>query len=248
MGIQSFNPGVAELISRRQNYAKLADNLRWLRANTGVHIHADLICGLPGETLESFGRGFDELVALDPQEIQVGILKRLRGTPIIRHDQEWEMTYAAHPPYEILSNKLLGFHDLLRMRRFAKYWDLIGNSGNFSRTRKLLWQDSPSPFAEFLALSDWLWGKLQRTDSIALMRLIELLFEYLRAQGKWPPAQIAQSLHADYARPGRDEVPEFLKPHLPASAAAITPRKLRGAKPSAATTPPVKRQARHLSN
>ena len=50
---------------------------------TGVHIHADLIAGLPGETLESFAAGFDRLVALGPQEIQVGILKRLRGTPIV---------------------------------------------------------------------------------------------------------------------------------------------------------------------
>ncbi|MEJ0089321.1 MAG: hypothetical protein WDM80_06195 [Limisphaerales bacterium] len=60
-----------------------------------------------GETLESFAAGFDKLVALGPQEIQVGILKRLRGTPITRHDSEWQMVYGAHPPYEILQNKLL---------------------------------------------------------------------------------------------------------------------------------------------
>lgn len=238
VGIQSFNPEVAALISRRQNYAKLADNLRWLRGNTGVHIHADLICGLPGETLESFGKGFDELVALDPQEIQIGILKRLRGTPIIRHDQEWEMVYGEQPPYEILRNKLLGFDTMQRMRRFAKYWDMIGNSGNFSRTRKLLWQESPSPFVEFLALSDWLWSKLQRTDSIALMRLIELLFEYLRDRSKLPPAQIAQSLYADYAKPGRNEAPDFLKEFIP-----TIPRSKSRTKKSG---PTVKRQARHM--
>ena len=76
-----------------------------------MHVHADLIAGLPGETLESFAAGFDRLVALGPQEIQVGILKRLRGTPIVRHDQAWEMVYSAHPPYEILRNKLLDFAD-----------------------------------------------------------------------------------------------------------------------------------------
>ncbi len=131
VGIQTFNPEVGTHISRRQNYDRLADNFNFLRRETGVHIHADLIVGLPGETLESFAAGFDRLVALGPQEIQVGILKRLRGTPIIRHDAEWQMTYGAHPPYEILQNKLLNFATMQRLRRFAKYWDMVGNSGNF---------------------------------------------------------------------------------------------------------------------
>src|SRR5258705_9249082 len=86
VGIQSFNEQVCELISRRQDLRKLEDNFRFLRAHSGVHIHADLIAGLPGESLESFGAGFDRLIGLGPQEIQVGILKRLRGTPIVRHD------------------------------------------------------------------------------------------------------------------------------------------------------------------
>lgn len=81
VGIQSLNPEVQGLISRRQNNPKTIENIRWLRAETNVHIHADLIAGLPGETLASFGEGFDQLYALGPQEIQVGVLKRLRELP-----------------------------------------------------------------------------------------------------------------------------------------------------------------------
>ncbi len=176
----------------------MADNFNFLRRETSVHIHADLIVGLPGETLESFAAGFDQLVALGPQEIQVGILKRLRGTPIVRHDAEWQMVYNAHPPYEILQNKLIDFATMQRLRRFAKYWDLVGNSGNFVETTPLVAQASslcvsnddqnragetpaplPSPFANFLRLSDWLYARLGRTDTIALARLAELLFEFL---------------------------------------------------------------------
>ncbi|MFN0052101.1 MAG: B12-binding domain-containing radical SAM protein, partial [Planctomycetales bacterium] len=102
VGIQTFNEEVAALISRRQNNQLVEQNLHWLRAETGVHVHADLIVGLPGETLESFARGFDRLVALRPQEIQVVILKRLRGTPIIRHDEPCQMAYSPYAPYEIL--------------------------------------------------------------------------------------------------------------------------------------------------
>jgi radical SAM superfamily enzyme YgiQ (UPF0313 family) len=184
VGIQTFNPEVGALISRRQNYERLADNFNFLRSETRVHIHADLIVGLPGETLESFAAGFDQLIALGPQEIQVGILKRLRGTPIVRHDAQWQMVYHAQPPYEILQNRLLDFATMQRLRRFAKYWDLVGNSGNFVTAAPLLWNNGASPFNNFLRFSDWLYAKLNRTDSIALARLMELLFEFLTVELK----------------------------------------------------------------
>jgi radical SAM superfamily enzyme YgiQ (UPF0313 family) len=139
IGIQSFNPEVCARIRRRQDNVRTAENFRFLREKTGVHLHADLILGLPGETLESIAAGFDQLVALGPQEIQVGILKRLRGTPIVRHDVEWQMVYSPLPPYEILQNKLLDFGTLQRLRRFARYWDLVANSGNFVESTPLLW-------------------------------------------------------------------------------------------------------------
>src|SRR5437667_1911505 len=117
VGIQTFNEEVAERISRRQDNFKLEENLRFLRAETGVHVHADLIVGLPGEDLASFAAGFDRLVALGPQEIQVGILKRLRGTPIVRHDRDWEMIYSPHAPYEVLRTGAIDFPTMQRLRR-----------------------------------------------------------------------------------------------------------------------------------
>ena len=214
VGIQTFNERTAALISRRQNYERLEGNFRFLRAQTGVHIHADLIAGLPGEDLESFAAGFDRLVALGPQEIQVGILKRLRGTPIVRHDAEWQMTYNPQPPYEILQNKLLDFATLQRLRRFARYWDLVGNSGNFLETAPLIWAPNgagnPSPFWSFLRWSDWLHQRVGRTDSIALVRLMEFLFGYLTEVRKLGPPQVAASLWRDYQRGGRRDKPAFL--------------------------------------
>jgi radical SAM superfamily enzyme YgiQ (UPF0313 family) len=147
VGIQTFDRQVEARISRRQNHDRLADNFQWLRQHSGVHLHADLIVGLPGETLESFGQGFDRLIGLGPQEIQVGILKRLRGTPIIRHDAEWQMVYNPHPPYEVLSTRTLDFATLARLRRFAKFWDLFGNSGNFVESLPLLWAGDHRPSA-----------------------------------------------------------------------------------------------------
>jgi radical SAM superfamily enzyme YgiQ (UPF0313 family) len=214
VGIQTFNPEVGSLISRRQNYERLADNFNFLRNETSVHIHADLIIGLPGETLESFAAGFDKLIALGPQEIQVGILKRLRGTPIIRHDAEWQMIYNAYPPYEILQNKLLDFATMQRLRRFAKYWDLVGNSGNFVAVTPLIWKND-SPFKNFLRFSDWLYAKINRTDSIALARLMELLFEFLTRERALDPKLVAETFWRDCQRTGRRDAPNFLKEFLP---------------------------------
>jgi radical SAM superfamily enzyme YgiQ (UPF0313 family) len=235
VGIQTFDDAVSKNISRRQDYAKLADNLEFLRTKTGVHVHADLIAGLPGESLESFARGFDRLFAMAPQEIQVGILKRLRGTPITRHDQAWEMVYNPHPPYEILQNKMLDFTTMQQLRRFARYWDLVGNSGNFPASTRLLVQGE-SAFTAFMQWSEWLYGKIGRRHGIALDRLAELLFQYLTENRGLDHAKVAEVLARDWQAAGRREKPAFLLPYLPA--ADPSPPRRKSDAP--------KRQARHL--
>lgn len=199
VGIQTFNEEVAKLISRKQDNAKVEQNLRWLRDETGAHVHADLIVGLPGEDLESFAAGFDRLVTLRPQEIQVGLLKRLRGTPIVRHDREWGMVYSPEPPYEILQTKLIDFFTMQRLRRFARYWDLISNSGNFVETTPLLWRNG-SPFQGFIHFSDWLYAQTRQTHSIALQRLRELAAQFLKEEIGLPEQEVQAALQGDTNR------------------------------------------------
>jgi radical SAM superfamily enzyme YgiQ (UPF0313 family) len=235
VGIQTFNPEVEKLISRRQDHARLEDNLRWLASETGVHVHADLIVGLPGEDVESFGRGFDRLVGLGPQEIQVGILKRLRGTPIVRHDEAWGMVYSPNPPYEVLSTKLITFGEMQRMRRFSRYWDLIGNSGNFVATLPLLLRDRP--FARMSEFCDWLYGQTRATHALALPRLQRFVFDWLVFHGGVDAGQAASAVWSDIARLGRSDRPDFLQPWKPWEAAPPMPRAVSAAP---------RRQQRHL--
>ena len=194
IGIQSFNPDVQKRISRKQQHERTCHNLRWLRQHTSAHIHADLIFGLPGETLESFGEGFDLLYSLGPQEIQVGILKRLRGTPIDRHTQEYDMRYMSTPPYRILSHKHADYFTVQRMVRFARYWDLVGNSGRFPNTLPLLLADNP--FQHFMHFSDWLFNTTRQTHRIALPKLFTLLHEHLSDRTK---NNIAATCHVEAA-------------------------------------------------
>jgi hypothetical protein len=187
-----------------------------------------LIAGLPGESLDSFGQSFDRLVALGPQEIQVGILKRLRGAPITRHDQEWEMRYNPFPPYEILQNKLIDFSAFQRLRRFARYWEIAHNSGEFAETVSWLWTAAParessatvpreapaSAFSAFMKFSEWLYARVGRRHAIALPRLLEFMFLYLTEEQGREPAAVARALLRDFQRGGRREIPPFLRPHL----------------------------------
>lgn len=211
IGIQTFDAEVAARIDRRHDPAQIETNLRWLRTETGVHLHTDLIVGLPGESVAQFGRGFDHLYALEPHEIQVGILKRLRGAPIAACTERWGMVYNPRPPYDVLQTSVIPFEELSRMKRFARYWDLLANSGQYRHTLPLLLAGG-SPFTRFLALSDALGARFGRSFGIASPRMVEALFELGQAGGL-PAEALARALITDLFRTGRLPVPDLLRPY-----------------------------------
>jgi len=209
VGIQSFNSEVQQRISRKQDNTKTADNLRWLVTQSKAHVHADLIFGLPGETLHSFAEGFDKLHALAPHEIQFGILKRLRGTPITRHTAHFAMVYEPQTPYTILQNSTVDFATMQRIKRFARYWDLVVNSGRFAGGLKLL-LGGGSTFNHFLNFSDWLWQTTGKTHEFAQEKLVDLLHVYLTAARGLDQAEVQAALLADYRASGARGKPQCL--------------------------------------
>jgi hypothetical protein len=113
----------------------------------------------------------------------------------------------------VLCTDRLGFDEVQRMGRFARYWDLVGNSGRFVRSRRLLLGDAP--FARFLAFSDWLYAMLGRTHQIAADRLYDLVHRWLLEQDT-PPQQAAAALALDFRDSGLRSIPGFLQPtHQP---------------------------------
>jgi radical SAM superfamily enzyme YgiQ (UPF0313 family) len=200
VGIQTWNTEVQVLISRKQDNARAEANLQWLRTHSKALIHVDLIAGLPGEDLASFAQGFDRLHALAPHEIQVGILKRLRGTPIARHTEAFGMRYNPDPPYNVLATGCIGFADMQRIARFARYWELVGNSGRFPHALALLLD--ATPFASFMHFSDWLYAQSGRTHEIALERLFGLIHDFLTVERNVASAVVVQALQHDYEASG----------------------------------------------
>ncbi len=199
IGIQSMTESVGQLISRRMDKQKTAENFNFIRQQTGVHVHADLIIGLPGETFESFADSFDQLWYLDPGEIQVGILKLLKGTPIKRHQEAFTMQFNAQPPYDIIQSEAFPFALMQRLKRFARYFEIFSNSDRFERSLQLIVdQGTDGPFKALLAFSDWLWQTCQQVHAISLKRQYELCASYLRECTQVTEEQLLNALCQDF--------------------------------------------------
>jgi len=247
IGVQTWSVETAARVSRRQNYTKIEENFKYLRSQTGVHLHADLIAGLPGEPLESFAKGFDALARLVPHEIQVGILKRLRGTPIVRHDAEWAMVYDENPPYRVLRTKVMSFEELQSIARFSKYLDLIANSGNFKNAFKLIsewaWKQHSrqSFFWGFYELTEFMAVRHAQSFGIALPALVESVFRFLVDRAGIAAVEASEALLQDYAFGAvRRDPPKFL---LEASGGSL----VSGLVTSQSVSVLPARQARHLN-
>ena len=235
VGVQSFNESVQHNISRRQDNAATEANLRWLLAHSHAHLHADLIFGLPGETLHSFANGFDRLLAIGPHEIQLGILKRLRGTPITRHAEMHGMVYAVDPPYTVQQTRVVDANTMARFTRFARYWDVLANSGRFAQTLTLVLHQLPeaSPFWRFMAVSDGLWKQLGSTHQLTPEVLVNALHDYLSQYLQTDVVRAA--LLADYIASGARANPQALRGLLPKQVPS----------PAKATRPLANRQDQH---
>ena len=202
VGVQSLNAESLAAIGRRQDVEKTLENIRFLREETGALVHVDLVVGLPEETWETLAAGFDRLAVLRPHELQVGILKQLKGTSIGRHP----IVFAKHPPYEVLQSKHLDFEQVQRLKRFARYFDLFYNSGNFPESIVLLWRARESAFDAFMAFSDGLWTATQRTHEFPLAQLARHLGSFLVEAGAGEPQEVTETIRRDYHRlPGRKE-------------------------------------------
>lgn len=220
VGIQTLNPVVAKNISRNNDLSKVQENFKYITDETHVHTHADLIVGLPGETIESFAKGFDQLAAFNPDEIQVGILKRLKGTPIARHELNFKMKYSEAPPYQILSTSTMDYLTLQKMNRFAKFWDLFANSGEFKNF--MIWmkstENSSGLFNQFFNFSEFLSLTFSETHSISLANLAEKAWSYLQFSGV-SIEDASAIIEKDYCfGVKRRDTPSFLKIKNPALA------------------------------
>ncbi len=211
IGIQTFHPRVLERIGRPRN-DHVVETIRFCMEHTRAHVHADLIAGLPGEDLESFARGFDHLASLGVHEIQLGILKRLRGTRICILTPAEQ--FNPEPPYDVLFTDAIHFEDMQRVKRMARLWDRVANSGNFLSTMKLIWPGQ-NLFHSFLAFTDKVAREHPQTHGIELGRLAGFLFRHAVEDLHMETDDVLFALESDFVRTGRNSRPSFMQKNNP---------------------------------
>ncbi|EGL83360.1 Radical SAM domain protein [Caldalkalibacillus thermarum TA2.A1] len=180
IGVQSTNDLTNELVRRKQNFNKLARNVRMIREGGKITQHLDLIAGLPEEDYNSFRKTFNDVFALEPEELQLGFLKMLRGTGLRERAEEHGYVYMDHAPYEILYNNVLSFDDVVRLKRvedvLEKYW----NAHRMDHTIKYLTKyEFETPFDFFQEFGDYWdaqgWAKIGHQLEDLYRRLYEFL-------------------------------------------------------------------------
>lgn len=155
IGVQTTNGQTLEEIRRITDMDKLKANVARLREFYNIHLHLDLIVGLPFEDKASFIHSFNEVYAMEPDDLQLGFLKVLSGSYICEKTKEYGIVYESNPPYEVLSTNWISYEDVIGLKRVEEMLELYHNSGQFVHTIAFLEKQFASPYALYKALADF---------------------------------------------------------------------------------------------
>lgn len=180
IGVQSTNELTNALVQRKQNFERLSRIVRKIKEGGKIVQHLDLIAGLPEEDYTSFKKTFNDVFALEPEELQLGFLKLLRGTGLRRDAAKYGYVYTEHAPYEVLASRVLSFDDVIRLKRaediLEKYW----NSHYLDETVKFLTRHAfETPFDFFQEFGDYWaeqgWSRIGHQLEDLFLRLRQFL-------------------------------------------------------------------------
>jgi hypothetical protein len=182
IGVQSTNPQTLAEIDRPAEVARLLRNGGLLLAPGNIHVHLDLIAGLPYEDFERFGHSFNQVYALRPHQLQLGFLKVLSGSKMEKMAKAYELVYSPNAPYEALSTRWISYEQMSLLRGMAKMVDVYYNSARFSHIIAYLITCFSDPFTFYRLL--WLhYVKAAAGRPVSEMGHYELLADFAGAQG-----------------------------------------------------------------
>ena len=155
IGVQSTNPDTIREIHRKMDLDQVRSVVARINAGKNVHQHLDLIAGLPFEDYETFGRSFNEVYAMEPEQFQLGFLKVLKGSYMHEKIQEYDLKYRGKAPYEVLSTKWLPYSDVLRLKGVEDMVEVYYNSRQFLQTLKLFEQEFSDAFSMYEYMANY---------------------------------------------------------------------------------------------
>ncbi len=198
IGVQSTNPRTLEAICRKTDLDGLRDVVAKVRAGKNIHQHLDLIAGLPFEDYESFGRSFNDVYAMRPDQLQLGFLKVLKGSQMHREAEQYGIIRRALPPYEVLCTPWLPFSDVLRLKMVEEMVENYYNSHQFDETLDALVSRFPSPFAFFERLAEFYESRREEQRKHSRVQRYELLLDFIRETFPEEERYFRQLLTVDY--------------------------------------------------
>ncbi|HOJ09670.1 MAG TPA: B12-binding domain-containing radical SAM protein [Clostridiales bacterium] len=165
IGVQTTNEETLDEINRRTDTEKVFDNIRLLKSEDNIHIHLDLIAGLPFENYISFQESFNRVYALEPHQLQLGFLKMLKGSHIRNYSEKHGYKFREYPPYEVLNNKYISFSEMSELKGIEEVFERYYNSGRFKHSLKFVigyFYDSPFDFYRDFYLYNFNEGHLDK--------------------------------------------------------------------------------------
>lgn len=178
IGVQSTNERTLKEINRPMSFEKLAKVVKRIKSSSNVHLHLDLIAGLPYEDMQSFRQSFDDVFSLQPEEVQLGFLKVLKGTPMAEKCEEYQMVYSSMAPYEVLKNKWISYDELLKLKEIEEMVEIYYNSGQFANSLGILLRCFDRPIELFESLASWYKENNLQMLNFSRNRRYEALFEF----------------------------------------------------------------------
>lgn len=183
IGVQSTNEETLTAINRKTNIEKIADITGKIRQNRNIHQHLDLIAGLPFEDYKSFANSFNEVYAMNPDQLQLGFLKVLHGSVMKEKSDEYNVTYSGMAPYEVLSTKWLSYDDLLKLKEVEAVVEIYYNSFQFDNTIRMLEGEFSSAFEMYERLGEFYKNHSMNGEKHSRISRYNLLLEFIEEQG-----------------------------------------------------------------
>lgn len=199
IGVQSTNPQTIRAINRNVDFAALSEIVQQIKDGGNIHQHLDLIAGLPYEDYDSFGRSFNDVYALHPEQLQLGFLKVLKGSMLHQKQKEFEIVYHDTAPYEVLTTHELPYADTLRLKYVEEMVETYYNSGRFLHTLAYLVPLYESPFAFFEALSQFWVGENYHYLGVSRMGLFDVLWRFVEQNPKVDKRKLQWEMKFDIA-------------------------------------------------
>ena len=178
IGVQTTNPKTLKAIHRSADMAHLSQIVERIRAGHNIHVHLDLIAGLPEEYYESFVHSFNEVYAMKPEQLQLGFLKVLKGTEISLRKEEYGLVHQSIPPYEVLYTKWISYEEIRKLKRVEEMVELYYNSNQFIHTLAALVTQVQTPFDLYEKMAEHYETHGYFINTPARVKRYDVLFEF----------------------------------------------------------------------